>query len=248
MRKAEWRKGIKILNRFSAAIQHVGRQRKTQEDAYVADDVRGLYSCADGLGGHAAGEVASAIAIQSLKDGLTNTPFDLQRTFKAAHAKILADARRNPTRWDMGTTMTAIALQGDHAIVGHVGDSRCYLIRGNQCQQVTKDHNAGAEIEQATSRKADPDWKYALANCLGNRDDSHLGTDIVEIRIQVGDTFVLCTDGLGDYLDGPEGLIDVIHKYVIEPGPKAIAHALLDHALGCGGKDNITAVVVEIRP
>lgn len=220
-----------------AALTHVGRVRKSNEDNFLAIPGR-LYACADGMGGHMAGEVASKIAIQALKDGLTKTPFDLGRTFKAAHTYIVRAIHEAPDHrygkafsGGMGTTLTALSFNstGNHAIVAHVGDSRCYLIRNGRGMQVTTDHHSG--------------WGR-LANCLGVSESSHVKTDIIPIEVRRGDVFVLCTDGLSNYCDTDRTAM-LVKKHIAR-GLDQVAAELVQAALDDGGADNITVIVVEV--
>lgn len=181
-----------------------------------------------GRGGHAAGDVASRQAIRALRLGdITN----MAETFKVAHEGILRkwdemEANGECSRYDnpMGTTLSALTIRGDRVTVAHVGDSRVYWIRSGQVEQLTKDHANG----------------HVLLNCLGNSPTAYTGTDVYERSARPGDAFVLCTDGLSDHLDDPDELVRLRRGL----SAKDFAKALVTYALGGGGHDNITVVVV----
>lgn len=224
----------------SAHETSVGLRRDNNEDALL--DSRGLYAVADGIGGHPAGEVASTVAINTLRDLLVDfraaVNIDVLRaTFAQAHADLLDLGMRNPARHRMGTTLTALAIADGKAVIAHVGDSRLYLVRGRIGLQITAD-DAGA-------------WG-SLANCLGNTPDSHTHTAVVEQPVEPGDLFVLCTDGVSRYADAEKVARLADHAREIVEGTRnfplvdALAETLVQFALRSGGRDNATAVVVEI--
>jgi serine/threonine protein phosphatase PrpC len=227
----------------SAAKTHVGLVRPTNEDAYLCNDAPGLYAVADGMGGHAAGEVASRIAIDFLKL-FANHPAHptegLPCNFEIIDERILKHAARSTRRPGMGTTLTALAVRDGSATIAHVGDSRCYLVRDGVGRQLTHDHVA-------------PGSQHVLLNCLGGKPGSHVKTDVIHQEVKPGDVFVLCSDGLGDYLDASE-TARLIAKcaardtdaYHASP-PSYIADILVGIAIARGGADNITVVVVAVE-
>lgn len=222
-----------------AAATHQGLVRENNQDAYFANDDAGLYAVADGMGGHAAGEVASDIAIRQMRL-LSETPFKLrsgarvEKAFAAAHDAILARAREYPDERGMGTTCVAFLYAGaGTALIGHVGDSRIYRLRDGTCEQLTKDH-AG--------------WRGALLNCLGDRRESHTHTDVIDVELVApGDVYVLCSDGLTRYLDG-EAIGKIVTDTVKRDTKAGTAAALVRAALTAGGGDNITVIVVGVLP
>jgi serine/threonine protein phosphatase PrpC len=217
----------------SSAATHSGLKRTSNEDAFLADDSRGIYAVADGLGGHAAGEVASATAIGCLQSW-SRTPHVIdqrffENAFAEAHRYILDDARRQPTLYGMGTTLTAAVLVGDTLHVGHAGDSACFLLRADWAKQVTDKHGS----------------HHRLFNCLGARIDAFSGAQYVPVKVVPGDVIVLATDGLTDYLQSDQDLASLARcaaSFDQLPG------ALVRHALVGGGHDNVTVVAVRVCP
>jgi protein phosphatase len=247
----------------SVGDTNVGRVRKHNEDAYFRDDELGLYIVADGLGGHAAGEVASEETVHTIKAwikrerpkllGLSDNPYDeelhnqgqriLESAIQAATYMVHAMAEYDETKAGMGTTASVLLVVGCVAFLGQVGDSRIYLTRDGQIAQVTDDHTLiAAQIREGmiTAEEA----RYAphrnvITRAVGSHDYVEVDTRVVEVV--PGDRFLLCTDGLHGYLETDE---ETLQHMVMEPG-RAIK-ALTELALVRGGKDNITSVLVEI--
>ncbi len=227
----------------SSHASHVGRVRENNEDSLL--DRPGLYAVADGMGGHAAGEIASQIAIQTLAAWFeisTVGETEMRDAFAAANARILENARLNRDREGMGTTLTALAFSGDLAVIGHVGDSRCYLVRDGAGKQLTRDHTVAAAYEEATGQRADPLWKSQLGNCLGAARGFHVKTDARVFPCVPGDVLVLCTDGIADYADAGD-----VARIARGVDSDRLAMALVEQALARGGHDNATAVVIEVE-
>lgn len=218
------------MNLIHHAITHVGRRRENNEDDYLVVPDH-LYAVADGMGGHAAGEVASRIAITTCKIHPSHTDFLMDQTFTVAHRAILEEAERHPEYRGMGTTLTALAFapySPEQAIVGHAGDSRLYLLRGGNSRQITTDHTIYGSS--------------ALDNCLGVSRSAFGGAEITQFDVQPEDRIILCTDGLANYANAEEIL--ALTRGLTTP--KAIAKKLVNHALDSGGADNITVIVVKV--
>lgn len=232
------------MNLHSAAKMHVGLVRTNNEDSFLCDDRNGLFAVADGMGGHQAGEVASGFAIDTLKRNafILRLGFCvhglIEKAFASAHFAILADIKQHPSRSGMGTTLTALAFGDATAQVAHVGDSRCYLVRDGIGRQLTTDHSiSGTSI---------------LTNCLGSKPGAHIGTDIVTEDARSGDVFILCSDGLSDYVSAGDlarfvGMARKLSKDAPELLPSRLAHFLVTRALRLGGHDNITVIVVAVE-
>ncbi len=218
-----------------AAGNSVTGKRPSNEDAFLLSKEH-VFVVADGMGGHAAGEVASKMAIDDIKRRLRNgIPADVGSflTFatQGIHQALLNHSAKHPETAGMGTTFTALCLRGHKGYVAHVGDSRCYLLRDGMGSQLTVDHTAGGHV---------------ITNCLGAQVQSHRTTQILQVDLQAGDIFVLCSDGLSDYLSA----IDVAMLKLREPktsnNPSHFVGSLIAAALNAGGADNITVIVVEI--
>lgn len=247
----------------SHGATHVGRVRKHNEDAYSRDDALGLYVVADGLGGHAAGEVASEEAVGTIRawvrrergavEGLIENPYDgelqargrriLESAIQAATYFVHAMAEFDETKAGMGTTVSVLLLLGRVAIVGQVGDSRIYLGRDDQIVQITDDHTLiAAQIREGmiTAEEA----RYAphrnvITRAVGSHEYVEVDTSVVEIA--PGDKFLLCTDGLHGYIENEQEVLQYIDQ-----NPQVATQQLIELANARGGKDNITALVVEV--
>lgn len=245
------------------AVSDVGRVRKTNEDAYFADPEMRLFAVADGMGGHEAGEVASRLALEALSAfirrsaadtdfswpyGLDGTlTFDGNRLRTAIHLanrRVFRAAETNDDYSGMGTTIVTLLLNGAHIAIGHVGDSRLYLLRDGQLTQMTRDDSWAATI-LAHNPKAHPaelanhPMRNVLTNALGAREqvDVHLA----EHDLRPGDTLLLCSDGLHGVLDA----VALARTLEQHPAPEPAARTLVQQALDGGSRDNVTALVVR---
>ncbi len=237
-----------------AAASDVGRVREQNEDAYWVDDDRGLFVVADGMGGHAAGEIASSLAVRAAADGLALLPDDptrtqardrVRRAIKDANTVILIEGRARPERSGMGTTATVLFVSPDGwFVIGHVGDSRAYLVRNGAVSRITEDHTYVQELVNQ-GRLSDEEARMHPRSSLLTR---ALGTtasvpiDIYDGSLRPGDRLLLTSDGLTTMV--PEDLIIEILK---RPStPETLVGALIDAANAAGGADNTTAIVVEM--
>ena len=220
------------------------------EDAW---DRGPLWVVADGMGGHQAGEVASRLAVDTLLacwvDGSSGQPPNALRGAVRDANTAIHDAGMESSRRGMGTTLTALTLAGREAIIAHVGDSRAYLVRNGQCNQLTTDHSRVAEllrmrlitVEQAATHPA----RSMLTRSLGA--DMIVQPDLVKQSIQRDDVFVLCSDGIWDMVSRPDiaevagaiGSTDL-------PTPADAARRLVHTAIKRGATDNVTAVLVRV--
>ena len=250
--------------RFYAATD-VGKVRDHNEDNFLVDKKLALFVVADGMGGHAAGEVASAIAVRTLheeirreKDLLDDyaqggtgavkvTRKDVvavvEQAVQRACSKIHQEALVDPQKRGMGTTLSALLVVGDQGFIGHVGDSRIYLARGGRPQQVTEDHTVYNELikrGKLTREQIDRvQQKNAITRAVGVYERVEVDTLVVELI--AGDTLVLASDGLHGYLESPDEL-----REALSLEGDASAKALIDLANARGGKDNITTIVVRV--
>jgi len=243
----------------SYAGSSVGRKRKHNEDAYLTDDELGLWVVADGMGGHAAGEVASREACDAVfgavKRGkhklvLDDSPNESQ--LLAAH-RLLEGAIQNATyivysmaeldlgKAGMGTTISAMMNVGKLLVLAQVGDSRIYRVRGSHAEQLTEDHTlVGWQVKQGLITEAEArvsKQRNVITRAVGNRD--YVQVDTFQSEFAPGDAFLLCSDGLHGYLE-----IDEIPELMALGGDQTV-QALIDLANERGGRDNITAIVVE---
>lgn len=206
-----------------------------------------LFVVADGMGGHAAGEVASRIAVETLLESWTNNQKGqvhqtLRAAVRTANTEVFSASLDRACR-GMGTTLTALALAGNQACIGHVGDSRAYLVRDNKCLQMTSDHSRVAEMlrmrlitpEQAAKHPARSQLTRSLGATPG------VQVDVERTNIVPGDTFVLCSDGLWDLISRQE-----IAEATNTADVDETAKILLKSALERGAPDNVTVIAVRI--
>jgi protein phosphatase len=250
----------------TACLSHPGMVRSHNEDTVFVDGDAGLALLADGMGGYNAGEVASGIAVNVISgglmpeltsgrelskvdvgSGLTHAALLLQQQIAAANKGIYEAAQARPECAGMGTTIVTAVFCGNRVSIGHIGDSRCYRLRGEKFEQLTRDHSLLQE--QIDSGVLTPEQaKYSLNKNLVTRAlgiEAIVPADIVEYRIEANDIYLLNSDGLTDMVDP-----DVVHN-VIDERRSDLAEAaaeLIDIANQNGGRDNISVVLVRVPP
>jgi protein phosphatase len=248
----------------TAGRTEVGCVRKHNEDNFLLQPDLGLFVVADGLGGHAAGEVASRIVVDKIGDFIAHTAerdrtwpveyeealsYDgnrLKAALLLADQGILDDIRTNPERESMGSTVVACLVHGDNATLVHVGDSRAYLLDPEGIRQITQDHSWVAE--QVANGVLTPDearrhpFRNVITQALGNGGD--LDIAIQEIRVKELDRILLCTDGLSGMMQDQE-IWETVQN---APDPDAAVETLVRQAMDNGGEDNITVLIVAFDP
>ncbi len=229
---------------------HSGMVRGNNEDAYGIFPDLSLYVIADGLGGHAGGEVASRLAVEVLKDSIISNyniirekKSNIINAIKLANTRIIQEAAKDINLEGMGTTIVVVQVEHDRAIVAHVGDSRAYLIREDVITQVTKDHTVTEEYIRAgllTKEEAlyNP-YRHVLSRALGTSADAVV--EVSDIQLRLGDTLLLCTDGLTNVLTDKEILSAIVG---FRPSPEKITEQLINLANRNGGIDNITVIAI----
>ena len=245
----------------SAGRTDVGMRRTLNEDAFLCDDDASVYFVADGMGGHAAGEVASQEAVASAIGMVKRAKHDLQRLIEpleertvlaamrvmesavqAATYMVFTLAQLDRDKSGMGTTVTGMLFHGDYAITAQVGDSRIYQLRDGQSRQLTEDHTLVAwQLRQGIitleEARRSP-HKNVITRAVGNKDYVQVDTGLV--RVEPGDRYLMCTDGLHGYLRASE------IAQIAELGGQAAVEAFVDLANERGGKDNVTAILIEV--
>lgn len=222
----------------------VGCVRDHNEDSLVVAPP--LFVVADGMGGHAAGEVASEIATSILAEKAPQTPDAeaLGRAVEEANLEIIAAAEDGRGREGMGTTCTAAILKEDRLIIAQVGDSRAYLLHKGQMQQLTRDHSLVADLIEAgqiteAEARVHPQ-RSVITRALGS--DPRTQPDLFELTAEAGDRLLLCSDGLSTMLED-----DQIAKILASHSePQRCAAQLVNEAVGRGGYDNVTVIVVDV--
>ncbi len=233
------------LGRYAARTDP-GRKRRGNEDSYVSRPP--LFAIADGMGGARAGEVASALAAGALEESGTGRGGEahvvglIQEANRRVHERASTDAETS----GMGTTITVALIESDDTVtMGHVGDSRAYLLRGDRLEQLTDDHSLVAELvrrgELSPQAAEVHPQRSVITRALGT--DPDVDVDAFSVDTQPGDVFLICSDGLSDMVDGEQ--IEAImntHRSDLDAAAKALVQA----ANRAGGEDNITAVLFEI--
>jgi protein phosphatase len=236
---------------------HVGRVRKGNEDAFLVDGERGVFLVADGMGGHVAGEIASDIAKRSVggtllegvdrglaADDLAHSMVD---SFRVADLAIAEHVAANPETEGMGTTVTAMVICTDGTYrMGHIGDSRAYLLRDGQLAQLSRDHTwVQREVDEGrltpSAARKHP-YSHILTRALGA--DPSDAPDLQAGQLEAGDVLLLCSDGL-------TGMVPDSHLQRIllsEGTAEERIEEMIVLANKRGGRDNITAVIIEILP
>jgi PPM family protein phosphatase len=227
-----------------------GKVRKNNEDSLLVGEGRDetLFVVADGIGGFEAGEVASSIAVDVLKD--VGPSDSLEDAIREANRRILAAARGDARFQGMGTTVVAMRFGGTGeepiAQISHVGDSRAYLLRGEELKPVTEDHSLVAELVRSgdltRAQASEHPQKNLITRALGAEDE--VDVDTVVLPVEPGDRLLLCSDGLSDMVPEP-GMLRILTSHPEDP--EKATRALVSAALEAGGADNVTVVLVDVR-
>ena len=222
----------------------IGCLRDHNEDSLVVTPP--LFAVADGMGGHAAGEVASEIAVRVLSELAPEHPDGeaLGRAIEEANRAVIQAAREGRGRQGMGTTMTAAMLEGERLVIAQVGDSRAYLLHQGKLQQLTRDHSLMADMIEAgqltpEEARTHPQ-RSVITRALGS--DAHLHPDIYEINVETGDRLLICSDGLSGMIfdDQIENTLRRVQD------PQRCASQLVNEAIAAGGHDNVTVNVADV--
>jgi protein phosphatase len=244
-----------------SAKSDLGLKRKVNEDSFLADESIGLYMVLDGIGGHLAGEVASKLGLNTIKENVIRSIKDkpladnqnlsrevqiLNESLLLANQIIYEAANSQPEYFGMGTTVASLLLGRENIAIAHVGDSRIYLIRENSIERLTEDHSLVMEqlkrgiISAKEAEKSE--MKNIITRALGA--EELLTPTIDELMPFNNDLFLICSDGLTDLVTDDE-LLEIILKsrHLFD---QAVQN-LIDKANEKGGKDNITAILVNIK-
>src|SRR5260221_3736115 len=244
-----------------AAKTDVGMRREHNEDSYLVNEDLGLYVVCDGMGGHAGGETASRLAVQTVERELMSArlrpddPFKsdapladtplavaLREAVEGACAAVFRTSRAHADLARMGTTCITLLLRGEHALVGHVGDSRAYLVRDGDVHQLSEDHSLVNEQVRAGLLTEDEArhsrLKTIITRSVGFEED--VLVDVMGVETRAGDRFLLCSDGLSNLMENEEIRDALLHNKLDDvPG------FLIQLANERGGDDNITVLAVE---
>ena len=250
-----------LIARIGRYFETVGTSLPAGEVPDRADEAGYALIVADGMGGHAAGELASRITIRemvrlalALPDWIVRLDEDTvdqavgrsEQRITEAHRALIAEGRREPGLKGMGSTVTAVRNLGRMLQIAHVGDSRAYLLRAGKLTRLTSDHtyvqmlvDSGRLTREAAAKSSS---RHVLVNAVGGVNDS-VRVDVEHMPLENGDRVLLCSDGLTDLVND-----DAIRLVLIdEPTSEDACRVLVDRALAAGGRDNVTAVVASYR-
>lgn len=227
-------------------MTHKGLVREQNEDTALADEENGLYILADGMGGHKAGEVASALATACLQQTLAGAKPSVKRLREAiakANAAIYEKQQGDESLSGMGTTLTVLWEKRDHVLLGHVGDSRAYLFANGRLRQLSEDHSMVGEMVRAgvlspEAARSHP-YRHVITRAVGT--DPAVRADVGEFMQTAGEKWLLCSDGLTDFVEDSE-----IEEVLSACQGQEAAQALIDLALQGGGRDNVSVIVLEV--
>ena len=243
------------MDLIAAGKTDIGIVRSNNEDNFIVDEKLGLLVVADGMGGHAAGEIASKMAVSIIYDhllgqqtffGAYNESYslstnNLNSALQLANLAVYEAAEGSPQLHGMGTTVAAVLICGNQLSIAHIGDSRVYLVRSGNIEQLTDDHSIINEqvMRDLITREeaANSTTKNYLTKALGI--SAEMEADLNELTLLDGDILLLCTDGLSNMIND-ENMLEMILN---AQNPAAICDLLINKAIEQGGKDNITAVI-----
>ncbi|MBT3220228.1 MAG: Stp1/IreP family PP2C-type Ser/Thr phosphatase [Proteobacteria bacterium] len=245
----------------SCGMTDVGLKRGHNEDNYLINEELNLFVVADGMGGHAGGEYASAIAVNTVEEIVTSiellgdeveqgedrveaTREKMCQSIRLAGRRIFEKARQQPEYHGMGTTAVVLLIDGGNAFVAHVGDSRLYMMRDGKIDQVTEDHSLIAEKvrhglitpEEAKNHR----MRNVITRSLGYQEDVEVDLQVLAVRRN--DRFLICSDGLSGHVSQEE-MGELIERH----SPQEAARRLIELACERGGEDNITAVIAYVE-
>jgi protein phosphatase len=234
----------------TAVISDIGLIRKRNEDSFLLKESLGLFVVCDGMGGHSGGDTASKMAVEIIDEMSeilqSSEPLSfLQEAIMKANLDIWEMAQNNTELFEMGTTITAAVLRENRLTVANIGDSSLFIINSNGISKLTQDHTLAVEMYENgllnIDEIRDSGYNHILTRALGI--EPNVKIDFVSETLSQGDKVLLCSDGLSDLLHEEE-ILSAFFEY--NKGLQDIANKLLENALGKGGHDNITIIVIEI--
>jgi protein phosphatase len=242
---------LDFLTLEAAALTDAGKVRASNEDSFGHCVDAGVFAVCDGMGGAAAGEVASRLAVDTFIERLCTAESRqdrrklLEEAIVVANGLIYDHALQDPTLQGMGTTLVAVAIQDHHALIGHVGDSRCYLFRAGRLTRQTCDHSLVEEqvrLGHMTRHDAERSpLKNVITRAIGTQ--KTVDPEIKEVALESGDILLLCSDGLTGEVSE-----DRIADLLRAPGSiEQRCQKLIDAANEAGGRDNVTVLLIRME-
>lgn len=239
----------------ASGLSDIGLVRENNEDAWAEMDDLSFFALADGMGGHKAGEIASREALAHLltlvrkafkgkRRGLEASVKALKQTIVQVNAHVYKYGKNDPLLKGMGTTLCCLYLHEEGAIIGHVGDSRLYRYRKEQMEQLTQDHSLFRELVdlgQLSERQAQEfAYKNIITKAIGT--EPLVEPSVLEVDVEPGDTFLLCSDGLSDLV-----LIQEMKEVLKQDKPvEELVQTFIQMAKDKGAHDNVTVVIVKV--
>jgi len=235
--------GKEKMRLTSSCQTNRGLVRSLNEDSYFADNSLNCFLVADGMGGQAAGELASSIMRDTVEELCSSPAGRSARCFMTANVRILAHIEEVQSHAGMGCTADLLTFGNTAFVLGHVGDSRCYRLREQKLEQLSKDHTlVQSQLDQGLISKEQAkahSMKNVLLRVVGVKKE--LEVDFIHDSVSPGDIFLLCSDGLTGMVDDQK-ILEIL-SYAGPPSLKATM--LIDEALYAGGKDNVTVILIE---
>ncbi|MBR2054051.1 MAG: Stp1/IreP family PP2C-type Ser/Thr phosphatase [Clostridia bacterium] len=225
---------------------HIGNVRASNQDSVLNEESSRLYGVADGMGGHNGGDIASRMAVLMLPrilESMMPSEENLHDGFQQVNALIYEEQKKDAVLSGMGTTLTVLWEKENSIVLGHIGDSRAYRMRKGKIEQLSTDHSVVGEMvregliteEQALQHP----YRNVITQAVGTSES--LTPDIKTIEKQKGDKFVLCSDGLYEYVSKEE-MCDLLMRF----SPEDAAEQMIEKALEEGGRDNVTVLIAEV--
>jgi serine/threonine protein phosphatase PrpC len=244
---------IASISYLSAAASHVGLRRQRNEDKFLIDPLRDFFLVVDGMGGHAGGEIAAQIAVETIEERIKETVGDNQTRLRdsivCANNAIFHIARGDENLFGMGCVLTALLLKDEIATIANVGDARLYKIHQGKIELVTKDHSVINQLEEDSAYSEIRLMRHPRRNevfrCVGIEErttDENGFVDIINIEFLPEHAFLLCSDGLSDLVTSAK-LLELILTHA--ESPQTLVRLLVDEANRAGGTDNITAIFIK---
>lgn len=225
---------------------HIGNVRASNQDSVLNEESSRLYGVADGMGGHNGGDIASRMAVLMLPrilESMMPSEENLHDGFQQVNALIFEEQKKDAVLSGMGTTLTVLWEKENSIVLGHIGDSRAYRMRKGKIEQLSTDHSVVGEMvregliteEQALQHP----YRNVITQAVGTSES--LTPDIKTIEKQKGDKYVLCSDGLYEYVSKEE-MCDLLMRF----SPEDAAEQMIEKALEEGGRDNVTVLIAEV--
>lgn len=240
------------MHYFFCGESNIGKVREHNEDAFVFSETLGYAMVSDGMGGLASGEVASQITKESVdavfKSENQNLPLEqiVKKAIETANSNVRQCQREKPESREMGCTCVLLAFRNNDYCLGYVGDSRIYLFRDGLLKQLTTDHSYVEELFQRGLIKkeemATHPYRNSITRYVGHKDS--IKVDVISGALQVGDRFILCSDGLHNEITDVQ-IATILQNNSIKP--EICVHKLIKSALDHGGKDNVSVVIAAVE-